>query len=272
MTSRADLLKGGESGPGAIAGKPAESLILRAVKRQVEGMAMPPDRALTAAEVQSLERWVADGLPWPGGEAAPAVTPNATGDYSPEQKSFWAFQKVTRPAPPSVKNSAWARSPLDLFVLAKLEAKGLTPAASASKEIWLRRVNFDLIGLPPTPSEIDAFLADSSAEAEAKVVDRLLASPRYGERWGPPLARRRPLRRLQRPRREHAPAQRPQVPRLGRLGVQRRPALRPIPEVATRRRPVAAAARGREAERAAFGVRLPRGRREGVGRAGQGRR
>src|SRR5262245_7345361 len=101
-----------------------------------------------------------------------------------EAKSHWAWKPPVRPAAPRVRDAGWVRNPIDAFILAKLEAAGLAPAAPASREQLLRRVTFDLTGLPPTPAEIDAFLADHSPDAYAKVVDRLLASPHYGERWG----------------------------------------------------------------------------------------
>src|SRR5262249_20274091 len=100
-----------------------------------------------------------------------------------ERSGHWSLLALQRPGPPRVKDQAWVRSPIDAFILAKLEEKGLTPASAGDKRTLLRRVTFDLIGLPPTPDEIAAFLSDNSADAYAKVVDRLLASPHYGERW-----------------------------------------------------------------------------------------
>ena len=116
--------------------------------------------------------------------AAAVVPPSPKKEFTPEQKSFWAFQSVKDPAVPKVKDSAWVKNPVDAFILAKLEEKGLKPAQPAQKTTLLRRATFDLTGLPPTEREISDFLADQSPKAFEKVVDRLLASPRYGERWG----------------------------------------------------------------------------------------
>ena len=104
--------------------------------------------------------------------------------FTPQQKSHWSFQPVRDPAPPAVRDAAWIKSPLDRFVLAKLEQQGLRPSPPADKRTLIRRVTFDLIGLPPTPEEVEAFVADESPNAFAKVVNRLLDSPHYGERWG----------------------------------------------------------------------------------------
>jgi hypothetical protein len=177
LTSRVAILRGGERGPAAVPGKPEESLLVKAV-RQAGDLKMPPKGQLTDREVATLTRWVADGLPWPEAKvtAAPALTD--------EQRRFWSFQPVRDPAPPAVKDAAWAKSPLDRFILAGLAAKGLKPAAPADKRTLIRRATFDLTGLPPTPEEINAFLGDESPDAFAKAVDRLLSSPAYGERWG----------------------------------------------------------------------------------------
>lgn len=188
LDSRAAILKGGESGPAALPGKPEESLLVLAV-RHGEAVKMPPLTKLPATEIAHLAAWVKMGLPWPE-TAKVVVTPPSppkaiAPNYTPEQKSFWAFQKpIARPSP-QVKDRAWVKSPIDAFILAGLEAKGLRPAPAADKRTLIRRVTFDLIGLPPTPAEVDAFLADSSSpKAFARVVNRLLASNHYGERWG----------------------------------------------------------------------------------------
>ena len=108
----------------------------------------------------------------------------AADTFSQRQREFWSFQKVKPQTPPAVKTAAWARTAIDRFVAAKLEAKGIAPGPAADKVTLLRRATFDLIGLPPTPAEVEAFVADRSPDAFAKVVERLLASPQYGERWG----------------------------------------------------------------------------------------
>jgi hypothetical protein len=172
LDSREALLKGGARGPAIVPGKPGESLLIEAI-RQTTKLRMPPSGSLDANEVAILTEWVAQGAPW-GAEAA-----LASGSGQP----FWSFVPPKEPALPTVKNSAWVQSPIDRFILAALEAKGLTPAPPADKRTLLRRATYDLTGLPPTPTEIRDFLADDSPEAFAKVIDRLLDSPRYGERW-----------------------------------------------------------------------------------------
>src|SRR5262249_55815172 len=134
---------------------------------------MPPGGKLKDADIAALAQWIQQGAPW---GAQPAAA-EATG-------KFWAFVPPVNPAVPAVKNRDWVKSPVDAFILAALEAKGLTPARPADKRTLIRRVTFDLTGLPPTPSEVRAFLDDTAPDAFAKVVDRLLASSRYGERWG----------------------------------------------------------------------------------------
>jgi len=177
LDSRTAVLKGGESGPAAVAGHPEKSLLLRVVRHQGGVPKMPPDGRLSQRQVADLARWVQMGLPYPQSEIV------AKGDRN-DPKRFWAFIPPGDVSPPPVKDSAWPRSGLDHFILAKLEEKGLRPAPPADRRTLLRRATFDLTGLPPTPVEIDAFLADRSPDAFAKVVDRLLASPAYGERWG----------------------------------------------------------------------------------------
>ncbi|MCC6366557.1 MAG: PSD1 domain-containing protein [Bryobacterales bacterium] len=173
------VLKGGKSGPAVIPGKPDESLLIQAVRRTHSRLKMPPTAPLKADEVALLEAWVKAGAKWP--EAKAAAAPGMK--VSAAQRAFWSFQPLRNPTPPAVKNEAWVRTPVDRFILARLEGKGITPNRRASKTTLLRRATLDLTGLPPTPEEVDAFLSDQSPEAFAKVVDRLLASPAYGERW-----------------------------------------------------------------------------------------
>src|SRR5438128_2236660 len=113
-----------------------------------------------------------------------AVLAMAADTFTQRQREFWSFQPVKKQAPPAVRNASWARTPIDAFVLAKLEAKGIAPARAADKITLLRRATFDLTGLAPTPEEVTAFAADQSPQAFEKIIDRLLASPQYGERWG----------------------------------------------------------------------------------------
>src|SRR5262249_5948295 len=145
-----------------------------------------PDARLGDKQIELLTKWVALGLPW-----SEAAAPTAAGrqgsqayEFTPEQRKFWSFQPLGAHAPPTVKDTSWPRSPIDRFILAQLEARELKPAAPAERRALVRRATFDLIGLPPTPEEVDAFVADNAPDAFARVVDRLLASPAYGERWG----------------------------------------------------------------------------------------
>jgi len=185
LDSRAAILDGGESGPAAVPGKPGQSLLIRAV-RYHDKPKMPPKKRLRDHEVQALTRWVEMGLPWPEKalDGAAIATKGRGFHITDEQRKFWCFQPVKPVRPPAVKDASWPRSEIDRFILAALEARALKPAAAADKRTMIRRATFDLIGLPPTPAEIDAFLTDQTPDAFARVVDRLLASPHYGERWG----------------------------------------------------------------------------------------
>jgi mono/diheme cytochrome c family protein len=181
MVSREAFLKGGNSGPAVKPGEPEQSLLIQAVRHTHAKLKMPPTGKLQDEEINELASWIKAGAVWP--EAPPA---GKTSGYviTPEQRSYWAFRPVSKPAPPAVKDRSWPKSPIDRFILARLEAKGLRPVRPADRRTLLRRVTYDLTGLPPSPEEIDAFLKDNSVDALAKVVDRLLASPHYGERWG----------------------------------------------------------------------------------------
>lgn len=179
MTSREDLLKGGKTGPAITAGDPDKSLLIQAITHEHERFKMPPSGKMDDASVAAIKTWVRDGAVWPEG-------PKVAKQYAVtnEQRQWWAFQPVKNPAPPAVKNKAWIKSPIDSFILSALEAKSLKPTAPADRRVLIRRATLDLTGLPPTADEIDAFVVDKSPTAFAKVVDRLLASPHYGERWG----------------------------------------------------------------------------------------
>ncbi|HYE18013.1 MAG TPA: PSD1 and planctomycete cytochrome C domain-containing protein [Tepidisphaeraceae bacterium] len=183
MDSREALLKGGESGPAIVPGDPARSRMIEAVSYKNVDLVMPPKDKLPAAQIRDLERWVKIGAPWPKGDAT-KIAARDVFDVKKRAAEHWCWQPVKAHAPPAVNDVAWARDPLDRFVLAKLEEKRLRPAAEADRRAWLRRVTFDLTGLPPKVEEVRTFLADQSEQAHAKVVDRLLASPAYGERWG----------------------------------------------------------------------------------------
>jgi hypothetical protein len=186
LDSRDAILKGSDNGPVVVAGKPDQSLLITAINHPDNQPAplMPPKGKLKAEEIRVLSEWVKQGLPWPPTNTQ--VRPIPVGkDFkiTDKDREFWSFRPIADPAAPQVRDTAWPKTSIDPFILARLEASGLRPAAPADRRTLLRRVTFDLIGLPPTPEEIDAFLADSSPDAFAKVVERLLASPHYGERW-----------------------------------------------------------------------------------------
>jgi hypothetical protein len=174
LDTREGLLKGGVSGAAVTPGQPDSSLLIKAIHYRDPELKMPPAGKLSARQIGDLTRWVQMRAPYP--PALAKAKDNSGHDH-------WAFRPPVDPPVPAVKSAAWPRSALDHFILAQLEAKGLQPAPPADRRTLLRRATFDLIGLPPTPAEVDAFLADTSAHAFARVVDRLLASPHYGERW-----------------------------------------------------------------------------------------
>lgn len=174
LDSRGALLKGGENGPAIKPGLPEASLLIQAVRRKGERK-MPPRTPLPPQAVEALTHWVKLGAPWP--EKAETVSPPL------DWKRHWAFQPIRAPKVPPVKNASWAQTSIDPFILARLEANQLAPSPAADRLTLLRRVTFDLLGLPPTPEEIDAFVKDPAPDAYHKVVERLLASPHYGERW-----------------------------------------------------------------------------------------
>ncbi|HUR56057.1 MAG TPA: PSD1 and planctomycete cytochrome C domain-containing protein, partial [Gemmataceae bacterium] len=178
LTSRAGLLAGGETGPAVVPGDVAKSLLAQVVKYDGD-LKMPPKGKLKPQEIADLTQWVKDGAAWPDAGAGAAVAKTGGPLFTDEQRAFWAFQPVKEPAVPSSKHA----HPIDAFLDAKRAAAGLRPAPPADRRTLIRRVTYDLTGLPPTPAEVDAFLADRSANAFEKVIDRLLASPAYGERW-----------------------------------------------------------------------------------------
>lgn len=179
VDSRDGLLEGGDSGPALIPGNVEESLLLSALKH--DSFAMPPGRKLPDSVIADFQTWIARG----------AIDPRDKGNAEPPRgvdfeaaKSHWAFQPINDPVPPSVSNEEWVKSPIDRFVLARLEAANMKPRPRADKDTLIRRASFDLLGLPPTMAEVEEFLADESPEAFEKLVDKLLQSPHYGERWG----------------------------------------------------------------------------------------
>jgi hypothetical protein len=180
LTTRPGLLKGGDRGPAVSLDRPDDSLLLKAVNQHDE-LKMPPRGKLSATQIDALRQWVKMGAQWGDGAVVKRHGPPPVDDQA---RSFWSFRPVVRPRVPAVKNTGWVKTPVDAFILARLEAAGLQPAPPAGKSALLRRVTYDLTGLPPTPEEVEAFLADKAPNTYEKVVDRLLASPHYGERWG----------------------------------------------------------------------------------------
>ncbi len=175
LDSRDAILKGGDNGPAIMPGKPDASLLIRAVKHTDDNLKMPENGKLAEGQIAALVRWVEHGAVYPAGSltAARSRDPN-----------HWSFQPPAVQSIPVVKEAAWPQSPIDHFILAKLEAANVVPAALADKRTLIRRVTFDLTGLPPTPAEVANFLNDDRPEAFAILVDRLLDSPAYGEHWG----------------------------------------------------------------------------------------
>jgi cytochrome c553 len=174
LDSAAAVARGGDAGPVVVPGKPDDSRLIAAV-RHTGRLKMPPRDKLNDRQVADLVSWVRAGAFWPGAAASEPRSP---------QQTFWAFQPVRDPPLPSVKDATWPRTPIDRFLLARLESAHLAPAPPASRDTLLRRLTFDLTGLPPTPEEVEAFAADTRPDAYERLVDRLLASPEYGERWG----------------------------------------------------------------------------------------
>jgi mono/diheme cytochrome c family protein len=209
VDSREALVKGGDSGPAITPGKPDESLLVQAIRHAASAPKMPKGRGqLKPEDIDALVAWIKADAPWPtattstpngagagAGAAAGAVasatptsTPAPVASHAPkftaEQRAFWSFQPIHHSPVPAVRDAAWPKGDIDRFVLARLEHEGMRPVAAASKLALLRRATLDLTGLPPTPEDVDAFLKDTTPGAFAKVVDRLLASPQYGEAWG----------------------------------------------------------------------------------------
>ncbi len=179
LDTRAGVRRGGDSGASVVPGKLDDSLLLDAIR--YDGLEMPPKGKLSASVIADFERWIKSG----------AVDPRE-GDAAPKKSSidlkkgleFWAFQPPVMPKTPQVRQTDWPKTDVDRFVLKKLEQAKMKPSAAADRRTLIRRATFGLIGLPPTPEEVEAFLADTSPKAFEKVIDRLLASPNYGERWG----------------------------------------------------------------------------------------
>ena len=185
LDSHASLLKGGDSGPAIVSGKPDESLLVQAVRWT--SLEMPPRGKLSDAQIRVLTEWVTRGAPWPSAASTATVPTATTYDWAQLRSKHWAWKPAARPALPPVRNAQWTKNPIDRFVLARLDASELSPAPAANARSLVRRVYFDLIGLPPKPEVVDAFTSAFTRDADtalAELVDRLLALPQYGERWG----------------------------------------------------------------------------------------
>jgi mono/diheme cytochrome c family protein len=185
LDSRDALLKGGKRGTALLPGDAEKSLLMVAVRHQDESMKMPMGNKLKDAQIQDLAAWVKAGAVWPKSAAAPAVSKN-DGKYVilPEMRKFWSLVPLKESPAPAVRDARWAKTNIDRFVLAKLESEGIRPVALAGKRDLIRRATLDLTGLPATFEDIQAFEKDNTPDAFGKVIDRLLASPHYGERWG----------------------------------------------------------------------------------------
>ena len=175
------ILAGGDGGPALVPGKPGESMVIQAISYKDDDLQMPPKEELPAEEKALLERWVALGAPWPAGPVTAA--PRDEQGFTAEQRAYWTFQPLTSPTPPALTGNRWVRGEIDRFIAAKHAELKLTPAPEAGPEELLRRLTFDLHGLPPTRAQLAAFVGDRRPDAYERLVDDLLASPRYGERW-----------------------------------------------------------------------------------------
>lgn len=183
VDDRNGLLNGGNEGPAIIPGEPEKSRLIRAVRQVDVDLKMPPDKQLSAEEIADLVKWIADGAVWPEARL-PFDLEKPNPRYDELRKEHWAWQPLKQVEAPPVADPAWGKNEIDRFLRARLESEGLTPVADADKLTLIRRVTFDLTGLPPTPEEISAFLTDDPPDAFEKNVDRLLASTAFGERWG----------------------------------------------------------------------------------------
>jgi len=184
LDGRAWMLDGGDTGPAFVAGDPAKSLLIESLHYGDKSYKMPPDSKLSKSVIADFEKWIALGAPWPDAESTePSKARGTKRAVTDEDRAFWSFRPVKRPELPAIERTAWVKNDVDRFIFAQLEERGLETAAAADKRVLIRRATYDLTGLPPTPEEVEAFFNDESPEAFSRVVDRLLDSPRYGERW-----------------------------------------------------------------------------------------
>jgi hypothetical protein len=179
------LINGGDNGPAIVPGKPDESHLIEAVN--YASWEMPPDGKLADDEIVALTRWVEMGAPWPGAKVVSSASGSHGKQITDADRAHWAYRPLTKPAVPEVQIQRAGiknQNPVDAFILDRLNREGLLPAPQADRATLIRRSTFDLIGLPPTPKEIEAFVNDSTPDAFDRMLDRLLSSPHYGERWG----------------------------------------------------------------------------------------
>ena len=183
MDSRAGLLKGGDSGPSIIPGKPEKSLLVEAIRYLEPDFQMPPKSKLTDSQIKDIEIWISKGAPWPNEAKPVADGPSKEFNLAKRRDEHWSWEPVSEPKLPIVKDRTWSSHPVDHFVLSQLEDAGLKPSESTDRRSLIRRLTFALHGLPPSPSEVESFASDKSSGSIENLVDRLLDSPKFGERW-----------------------------------------------------------------------------------------
>ena len=186
LDSHKGLIRGGDSGPAVSPGKPDQSRIVEAVLYRNEDMAMPPKGKLPQDQIALIRQWVEMGAPWPGSDdevVAESSVNNEPYDWDKFRNEHWAFKKIQNPSPPQIQNNNWSKNPIDNFVFSRLKENQLTPNEPATIRNLIRRAYLDLIGIPPTPEQVNTFLNDKSPDAFSMVIDNLLKSEHYGERW-----------------------------------------------------------------------------------------
>src|SRR5438132_1609714 len=181
LDSREGLLKGGETGPAIVPGEPDKSLLISAVRHIDEDLQMPPKKKLADEQIALLAEWIKLGAPYAGNSSVGKVAKSRK--ITDEDRKWWSFQPLANITAPTVKDAGWSRNDIDRFVFAKLQTQGLKPAPEADKRTLVRRVYFDLIGLPPAAEEVERFVSDATPDAYEKLIDRLLGDPHYGEKW-----------------------------------------------------------------------------------------
>ncbi|HIN53635.1 MAG TPA: DUF1549 domain-containing protein [Planctomycetes bacterium] len=182
LDSREALLLGGDSGPAIVPGKPQESLVISAVKYQ--SYEMPPNGKLSTKEINLLNDWISAGAAWPKANVPTAQDTPTTTDWTAARENHWAYQKVKEPNLPLVSDERWANNPIDYFILAQLDEHRLQPAPVADRRTLIRRLYYDILGIPPTPEQVHSFVHQADPNAYEQLVDELLSSPKYGEKWG----------------------------------------------------------------------------------------